>query len=907
MKLLFLLIRAEARNQVGRMALGSAAIFVCVCLIVWLMGSYDQLVKEFDHDASAYMGQYDLCISPLGEKKAIDVALIDAIRNDPAVASAHGSCQLRIPVGVEGKGKTFDDFVRDRMGIPSQSPLVVGGEASHCPYELKEGRWPDMAQESAAVGVLGSASAEFFKVGVGDVLSVRRGAKVYNVKIEGIVEQSQAYPDIGTGLTQGKGPAFASLFVPKAFFEKITEEAFHPNLLSISLSEGGDREAFESRWREKLSASSSCFAGTGDVKMRLENNRSVRRMRDSAQSAVGMVLFSSVFIIFATLSMSVRERSSRFALLRTLGVGKRTIAGLVVGESLLLSIPALAGGLVAGWAFLAIGHSGFSMPSMATVGAASGCALLGALLACILPAWKAAKCSPAEALASSYDSPGGTVSMRRVVKWGGIGVMAWVVQPAVLLLPGLDGETRKFLFSWVGYPCLALGIICLAPACVVLAERFFSKVLARVMSLHPSLLKMQLTSHLEQSAGTAICLTVGLGLFMAVQMWGYSMLVPFLPDRTMPGMLVSVLHAELHPDEAIQLLHRADIDHSRVFPIKVEEPDISPRQLASEAFRTVEQKSVVVAGIPLDRMMTGENPSLTPRFVMGDKDEALEKIKKGKAVIIPDTFARATGLKPGDLLSLCNPAMGGKEEDWKIAGVVALPGWHWLTKTSGMRVRRGHFIAALVIADEAQVSRAYGLDRVRFFWGDAPRSGHAKEIQKKMEEWLNEEKTSQSSPLVKPMAKVTFSRDLEKRVEGMGDRSIQAMSSLPLIALGIASLAVMNAIVASVRSRRRSFGVMRAVGVTRWGLARLIWAEALLIGGSAVLLSFSFALLTAWGSIEVLAHGYFFGGITPPLHIPWGHLACGVSLSLFLCWLAGMAGVWMTARRDIPSLLEEGE
>lgn len=40
------------------------AILVSVSLIVWMMGSYDTLVREFDNDAEAYMGSYDLCLVP---------------------------------------------------------------------------------------------------------------------------------------------------------------------------------------------------------------------------------------------------------------------------------------------------------------------------------------------------------------------------------------------------------------------------------------------------------------------------------------------------------------------------------------------------------------------------------------------------------------------------------------------------------------------------------------------------------------------------------------------------------------------------------------------------------------------------------------------------------------------------
>lgn len=48
----------------GRVAVSVFAILVSVSLIVWMMGSYDTLVKEFDNDAEAYMGSYDLCLVP---------------------------------------------------------------------------------------------------------------------------------------------------------------------------------------------------------------------------------------------------------------------------------------------------------------------------------------------------------------------------------------------------------------------------------------------------------------------------------------------------------------------------------------------------------------------------------------------------------------------------------------------------------------------------------------------------------------------------------------------------------------------------------------------------------------------------------------------------------------------------
>jgi len=62
MTLLFKLIWRDLRANPGRMAVSVFAILVSVSLIVWMMGSYDTLVREFDNDAEAYMGNYDLCL-----------------------------------------------------------------------------------------------------------------------------------------------------------------------------------------------------------------------------------------------------------------------------------------------------------------------------------------------------------------------------------------------------------------------------------------------------------------------------------------------------------------------------------------------------------------------------------------------------------------------------------------------------------------------------------------------------------------------------------------------------------------------------------------------------------------------------------------------------------------------------
>ena len=53
MRLLVKLIWRDLLASPGRMAVSVFAILVSVSLIVWMMGSYDTLVREFDNDAEA--------------------------------------------------------------------------------------------------------------------------------------------------------------------------------------------------------------------------------------------------------------------------------------------------------------------------------------------------------------------------------------------------------------------------------------------------------------------------------------------------------------------------------------------------------------------------------------------------------------------------------------------------------------------------------------------------------------------------------------------------------------------------------------------------------------------------------------------------------------------------------------
>lgn len=941
MTLLPKLIWRDLLANRGRVAVSVFAILVSVSLIVWMMGSYDTLVREFDSDAEAYMGSYDLCLVPEAPRGPLppgaqprfsDPELGARLAASPLVESVNAACQVpRLQIGCANDRGSFDEQTRDRMGIPPQSPILVGNQARECPYELEAGVWPDMASSDAMEGVLGSGSARYFHADVGTVMNVRVGAHVYDVKVAGIVKQAKATPGVIMG-PRGMvaGPAFSSLFVPVQVCEKITRRPFVPNLIYVRLKEGVDKKEFVESFRGELSRASAAVADTDSIIQRLSSDRSVRQQKDSAEMSVWLVLFSCVFIIFTTLSIGVSERTRRLALLRALGMSRMQIALLIVGEGLFLCIPALLGGLAAGFCLVYLLEKGASvLPSLTgtTVLVAAACAVGGALLASVIPAWRASRQSPLEAAVPSAGFMG---KVSRVPAWSVIAGLACVaLQPAALLLPGLDVETRKWMFVWLGYPGLVAGALFLAPAFVRVTEWAGSRLVGALLRVPHAFLNVQLSRNLSRSVGTAVSMSVGLSLFVAVQTWGYSMLVPFSPDNTTPGTLVSFLHTEFRPGDVPELMARPSLRNSRMYPIYVDEPDISPEQMKSPGFAGMRNRSVVLAGIPVEKMAEGGDPLFKPVFVSGSPQEAYAMLKSTPSVLIPDTFARTVGLKAGDELMLVNPAAPGRRADgshaggprgggspaamkgepWKVAGVVSFPGWHWLTKTSGMRVRRGGFVAALAIADERWLKQNYGHQGFQFIWGDTAPGVSNVELQDDLGEFALEKARERAGGEegLKPLVKALTRESLGGSITSRGDSVIFTMSQLPIIMMVIAVLAVLNTVLASVQSRRREFGLMRAVGVPGGMVLRMLWAETLMISLCSVVMSLALGVLAAWCSIRILEYGYHFGIVTPPITMPWAHLGYAVLLVLALSTLACLVPAWRMKRASITDLLSVGE
>jgi putative ABC transport system permease protein len=809
---------------------------------------------------------------------------------------------------------------------PFFGPTLVGTDARQPPYKLVGGRWLQSKQAEANEAVLSSGSAKQLEIAVGNEIQVSAKGGDFRLKIVGIVEETSMNVAMATRRGMAPGPSrglpAAALYVSMPLAAKITQTPVQTNLACLVLAQGIDVTKFCASWAPRLAEFQppAALFSLEELKTAMEERGAGASAKNQAYAATGLALLAGFFIIFATLSMGVSERVRQFAILRAVAWTRSQVALLIVIESLTLAVLGWLGGLVAGWILLRVTQ--MAQPDLFPNGASLGlwCVVLaaasafgGALAASILPAWHAMRVQPLEAMAPARYT--------RAIRWPLLPVMAGLaliaLNPLLVFTIPMADETRYLVYALLGCPAMAVGFLLLVPAAVVLTERVFGPALAGLLRVDPRLLRTQLTSSLWRTIGTAVALTIGLGLFVATQVWGYSMLGPFVPGRWVPQVLVCLPYGGLPDAEIAAVRQIKGIVADQCLPLAVEQPQLADDITHSDERATVaRQDNVVLIGLDPAAGLTGAHPLLNLDFVAGSRDEAVARLKQGRACIVPDHFARATGLGLGDRFRMIPPEAPDKPVEYTIAGVVNLPGWHWMTKLSGLRRRAGRS-AAMVFAAFDDVRRDFRVEKTNFLWFNMEPEASIDQIgaafqpiaerNRGLRQPVNDQGTwAFGASMFGPYVRVTTADDIRQRIGTRASGMIWAMARLPLVTLLVAALGVMNAVLASVRARRWEMGVMRAVGITPAALVRLILAEGLLLGAVACLLSIVFGVTAGWCGVGISQYASFFGGLNPTLVVPWDNLALGLAATLLLCLGAAAWPAVATGRTEPLELLQAG-
>ncbi len=584
-----------------------------------------------------------------------------------------------------------------------------------------------------------------------------------------------------------------------------------------------------------LRASSAAFQGT-------------------AALVAAIVLFVGAFLIVNTLSMTVGERAREVGLLRAAGATAGQLGRFVFTSALFLGIVGAAFGIALG-AVLAVAMAGAvseatglsATISQLDIGGAVTAGAVGigiTILAAIEPALTAARISPVEALRNRFDLP----SVRRGRLWWIAFIFLVVAALAMLAWPPViaaEGSQRAFA---------VYGVLLAA----TLLSPFILRPLARVLGL-PLLLVMRIEERLARGSlardRSRTTLTLGslvIGLAMVVAL-GWSAQAArasafaWLEDVVPGDEIVSSIRP-VGPDEPVEEALAGVPGVRSVTPI-------ASFDLAFRGLR-VDAAAVVGADFLADGRLT---------MVDGDRSTALHALDAGDAAILPDGLAKTLELGVGDTMHI--PVDGTRSVDLRVAAIVerSMPG------TSGEAILVGW-------KDATEALGVLGADAyaVRFAPG-------AIETARPALRATAEQFALEANPIERVQGAVA---EALARVFGVFD-------ALAIVAVIVAALGIVNTLTMGVVERIREIGLLRAIGMSRRQVMRMVVVEAAILGIVGVVL----------GSIAGVAAGAVLlelgGGLTNPGGIPWQPIGIAALLGLVLPAVAAISPARAAARISI--------
>jgi putative ABC transport system permease protein len=524
----------------------------------------------------------------------------------------------------------------------------------------------------------------------------------------------------------------------------------------------------------------------------------------------GLTVAMAWFIVGNAMLMNVTERRRGFSLIRLLGATGKQVRRMVILEAALLG---LIGALVgAGLGLAAAGPiaAGISRALQAPPGehlfvqpvvlpVSIGLGMLVAMAAAWWPAQEATDVDLLDGLATAPQPPARSTPWKFIVAVGMLTLLAIGNQALVL------AEILPPRASVPGGMILLLAFVATTPILLPPITRLLALLVPRRYSVETTLAVEQILRQPVRTALTTgvlvVAVTNGIGLGHAIRdnvddvLGWYARMMRADWVLTRAGMISPAGNQDDTDGGSAEAEARSLEGIARVEGI-----GLATGRVAGSA-------CVVVA-----RDFTASEP--LPLEPVGMSEEALREALERGAVAAGTVLARRTGLAPGDSVAV---EVFGRTTTVEVAGLV-------VDYTSGG--------ASLHINREA-ARRLFGMDAADVLLITAADGA--------------------VNALRDPLSHIADEHSLLLRsfseIRGIVDRIVQGVvgSLWAILGLGfvVGSLGVANTVTMNVLEKRRTLGLLRAVGMTRGQVTRMVVIESLLLGAAGGLIGLAGGITTA--------------------------------------------------------------
>ncbi|WP_416980854.1 ABC transporter permease [Streptomyces sp. T028] len=835
----------------GRLLLSALAVVLSVAFVSGSLIFSDTVTRTFDRlfastSADVTVEPKDDLNSnvPSGATQTVPAALAGQVARVDGVASAHADVSVENITVVDSDHKS--------VGPTTGAPTIATDwyVTDRSPVKLTSGHAP----QGAGQAMLDADTADKKHVKIGDTLTVMAQPGSFDVEIVGIA----------TFTTTNPGAALVFLD-PKVAATELLGSADKATGVSVDAAPG----VSDAVLKERITA--ALGSGPYDVKTADEQAESSAASLGGFLDVIkyvmlgfaGIAVLVGVFLIVNTFSMLIAQRTRELGLLRALGADRRQVRRSVLTEAVLLGLVGSTLGLAAGIG-LAAGliklMSAFGMNLKTTemvvgwgtpvVAYAVGVGVT--FVAAYLPARRAATVSPMAALADADIAGVGRPLKVRAIVGSVVGALG-----AAALLGCVTAAKTASAASLLG-----LGVVLTLIATVIAGPLLVRPVIRVLGGAFPALFgpvgRMSQRNALRnprRTGATAAALMVGLALVGGMSVASASMSKSFDEqiDKTLGADFV-IQNANFTP-------------FSREVTDAVRDTDgvglVVRQRFAPLAVRLPDGKRVETTASGYDDQVD-DVAHIT--YAQGDSAAALADGAIGMDV----DFAKDHGVKLGSVLPVEFP--GDRATSLKVGALTDQEA------ADGFGMEGGLFLGMGTVekyVPDGQDSALYV---------NAAPGTSAEQLRPRLERTLD--------PY--PQVQVRDQADYKKLVHDQIAVLLYLVYALLGLAIVIAVLGVVNTLALSVVERTREIGLLRAIGLGRRQLRRMIRLESVVIAVFGAVLGLALGLV--WGVCiqQVLA----LQGMKA-LAVPWGTIVAVVIGSAVVGVVAALLPALRASRMNV--------
>jgi putative ABC transport system permease protein len=571
---------------------------------------------------------------------------------------------------------------------------------------------------------------------------------------------------------------------------------------------------------------------------------SMSGMKQGMLVFAGIALFVGTFIIANTFTMLVAQRTRELALLRAVGASRGQVTRSVLVEAFVVGVVAAVTGLLAGIGIGAglrslTGSLGATVPdgplvvTPGTVGAALAVGVLVTMLAAWLPGRRAAKIPPVAAMSSVHAK----ATTKSLVLRNTLGALFSAAGVAVVLaattMSGSDGQAPMGM----GAVLLIIGVFILTP---LLSRPLIAAAapVLRVFGISGKLARQNSVRNPRRTAATASALMIGLTLITGMTVMAGSL------QKSIDKMASAAIRADYVVSMANGTPLSPDVEK------KLRETDgVTATSPLRNAPSRIDGETEYLTGV--DGSAIGELTDLemtTGAFEVG-----------GSRVVVDDDTAKSHGWRTGSAFTVSYE--DGEKQRLTVAGVYV-----------GNEMIRG------IMLDTATLT-PHQSDPADMQVMVKTSEGASGTVKDRLEKTLGNN----------PAMLVQDKKDISNDIAQMFTLMLNMVYGLLAMAVIVAVLGVINTLAMSVFERSQEIGVLRAIGLDRRGVKRMVRLESLVISLFGGVLGIGLGVFFGWAAGELLASRM----ATYELVLPWGRMA----VFLLLAATVGVLAALWPARR----------